>query len=174
MAWNSTLATVRGKVSALIQRLIRLELGEQFVHHFRMAGRCWLTVSRLGRTAKGGKQQDGRDPTQHPDRVSPNNPPSVSFRIERFPVSGHRGPTKAVQAKSPLTAAKQANGFLTRASRNQARQQTWRERPRLPQTDSSVCSGQRRGIRLRQPSALPPGNASTNRDAANLEVHATS
>ena len=53
-------------------------------------------------------------------------------------------------------------------------QQTWRERPRLPQTDSSVCSAPGRGIRLRQPSALPPDNASTNRGAANLEVHATS
>ena len=66
------------------------------------------------------------------------------------------------------------HGLLRRASRNQTGQQTWRERPRLPQTDSSVCSAPGRGIRLRQPSALPADNASTNRGAANLEVHATS
>jgi len=57
---------------------------------------------------------------------------------------------------------------------NQTGWQTWRERPRLPQTDSSVCSAPRYEIKLKQSSALPPGNASTNRAAANLEVHATS
>ena len=66
-----------------------------------------------------------------------------------------------------------ANRSLTRASRNQTRRQTWRERPRLPQTDSSVCSAPGRLIRFRQLTALPSGNASTNRGAANLEVHAT-
>ena len=63
---------------------------------------------------------------------------------------------------------------LTRTSRNQTGRQTWRERPRLPQTDSSGCSAPGRVIRFRQLTALPSGNASTNRGAANLEVHATS
>ena len=67
-----------------------------------------------------------------------------------------------------------ANPSLTRTSRNQTGRQTWRERPRLPQTDSSVCSAPGRVIRFRQLTALPSGNASTNRGAANLEVHATS
>ena len=44
----------------------------------------------------------------------------------------------------------------------------------MPQTDSSVCSAPGSVIRFRQLTALPPGNASTNRGAANLEVHATS
>ena len=63
---------------------------------------------------------------------------------------------------------------------------TWRERPRLPQTDSSVCSATEQGIRrqaTQRPSDLArpacwwaprAGKASTNRGKANLEVHATS
>jgi len=43
----------------------------------------------------------------------------------------------------------------------------------LPQTDSSVCSAPGHVIRFRQLTALLSGNASTNRGAANLEVHAT-
>ncbi len=65
--------------------------------------------------------------------------------------------------------------------------QTWPERPRLPQTDSSVCSAPGDGIQGRAPQplrdflrstqcwrTLRTGNTSTNRGAANLEVHATS
>jgi len=65
--------------------------------------------------------------------------------------------------------------------------QTWRERPRLPQTDSPVCTAPVDGIQSKAPQALRDflrstpcwrtprnGNASTNRGAANLEVHATS